>query len=436
MADAAQPEKVNRIRVFLRVRPPIKNEENWFRSGEYRPILKEDNDDFDKKVVIARSNKSYLFDKVFRTDSTQKQVFKDAALPTLENVFSGYCGAVLAYGQTGTGKTHTMQGYADELGTEERGIIPRAADYIFARAAKQSDMNFEISMSFVQIYLDKLQDLFRPDAPEVNINPETERVELPGIEVRRVSSPEEFLKLYFWGEKHRVTRATNMNDKSSRGHAAVVLNVKMTPKDNDGSQATLVGKLVLVDLAGYERFTQTGATGLAAEEAKKINASLLALGSVVNALADQAEAKGRGQHHIPYRNAKLTRLLKDCLGGTSVTAIILTIGPCDKYNQETTGTLYFGFRAMAVKVDARTRSVFDPAAYTANLKGKLSSALDRIRSMVGWWSRSNPADYKKYCGKYGEPQVGANLADDEEAVIMEAMSRSANTARAQSATTD
>ena len=109
------------------------------------------------------------------------QVFKDGAVPTLENVFSGYCGAILAYGQTGTGKTHTMQGYDKDPNGPGRGIIPRCADYIFGRINKTPDTDYRVTISFVQIYLDKLQDLFKPDAPEISINPETERVELPGI---------------------------------------------------------------------------------------------------------------------------------------------------------------------------------------------------------------------------------------------------------------
>ena len=243
-----------------------------------------------------------------------------------------------------------MQGYAPQLGQEQKGIIPRCADYIFSRIEKSDPIfKFTVSLNFVQIYLDKLQDLFQPEAPEVTINPETERVELPGITEHVVTSAEQFMKMFYFGEKHRVTRATMMNETSSRGHAALIVHIRMEPQDEEGRLSTKIGKLVLVDLAGYERFTLTGATGIAAEEAKKINASLLALGSVVNALADACSDK-KGQHHIPYRNAKLTRLLKDCLGGTSVSTIICTVGPCDKYNQETSGTLYFGWRAMAVKV--------------------------------------------------------------------------------------
>eukprot|EP00667_Euglena_gracilis_P014658 EG_transcript_15211 len=393
MSEERDPNP-NRIRVFLRVRPNNREEGGWFRSGQFRPILRDEHmtPNPDRSIVIDRSGKRYDFDRVFRQEATQRHLFQYAALPTLENVFNGYCGAVLAYGQTGTGKTHTMQGYERDPQGEQRGIIPRSAEYVFHRISRSPDLRFVVRVSFVQIYLDKLQDLFKPEAPEVSINPETERVELPGITQVEVKSPEELMRHFYWGERHRVTRATKMNETSSRGHAALIVNLEMTPRDNDGSQATRFGKLVLVDLAGYERFTQTGVTsGIAAEEAKKINASLLALGSVVNALAEACSKRGPPQaHHIPYRNAKLTRLLKDCLGGTSVTAIICTVGPCDKYSQETSGTLYFGWRAMAVKVDAKVKEIFDPVKYTQILRAKLQAAHERIHSLVAWWSRSNP----------------------------------------------
>eukprot|EP00667_Euglena_gracilis_P001535 EG_transcript_1535 len=411
-------DQPNRIRVFLRVRPPKEQEKQWFAKNECRPILRDASQvpNPEKCIIIDKSGKRYDFDKVFDENSTQAQVFKDGAVPTLENVFSGYCGAILAYGQTGTGKTHTMQGYDKDPNGPGRGIIPRCADYIFNRISKTSDTQFRVYISFVQIYLDKLQDLFRPDAPEININPETERVELPGITSIDVNNSADIMRNFYHGEKHRVTRATKMNDTSSRGHAALIVNVEMTPRNNDGSAGTKFGKLVLVDLAGYERFAATGiTTGIAAEEAKKINASLLALGSVVNALADASTKKG--QHHIPYRNAKLTRLLKDCLGGTSVTAIICTIGPCDKYNQETAGTLYFGWRAMAVKVDAKIKEMFDPNQYTNNLKAKIGEFAERIKTMKAWWSKGK--SFNEYVAKYGDPDVGGLDGDEDQ--IMSAL---------------
>eukprot|EP00906_Rhabdomonas_costata_P020944 RCo030468 len=437
MSEAGQPE-LNRIKVILRVRPPNKQEEEWFRTREYAPILRDvlQTPNPDTRIIVEKTNKSYTFDKVFRGEATQKQLFREAAIPTLENVFEGYCGAVMAYGQTGTGKTHTMQGYAPTMGLEERGIVPRCAEYIFGRLAQNRAVRASIRISFVQIYLDKLQDLFKPEAPEVMINPESLRVELPGITEHEVASPESFMELFYWGEKHRVTRRTLMSPFSSRGHAALIVNVHMTPADDEeGVMATKVGKLVLVDLAGYERYTLTGVTtGIAAEEAKKINASLLALGSVVNALADSCamrNASGR-PFHIPYRNAKLTRLLKDCLGGTSKSTIVLTVGPCDRYSQETSGTLFFGWRAMAVKVDAKIKEVYDPARFITNLKAKLTAAQDKLKILVKFFAKSDPQGYKRYVKQYGEPNVDVGDEEDYSSAVISMASSSPSTSPAAS----
>jgi len=416
MADASIAD--TRICVILRVRPPNKQEEQWFRSGEFKPILRDaaQTPNPDKTIIQDASGKEYNFDKVFRIEVKQVTIFREAALATLENVFKGYCGAIMAYGQTGTGKTHTMQGYDRTSDGDERGIIPRCSDYIFARAAKETGYKFTISISAVQIYLDKLQDLFQPEAPELNITPDTERVEMPGLTEKVVTGTTEFMKLFYYGEAHRVTRATLMNPTSSRGHAALIVNIKMEP--HDVSMSTRVGKLVLVDLAGYERFALTGiTTGIAAEEAKKINASLLALGGVVNSLADK-------QKHVPYRNAKLTRLLRDCLGGTSKSTIVLTIGPCDRYKQETAGTLYFGFRAMAVKVDARIKEIYDPTKYIQLLKEKLAECSKTMNKIVKYMKEKGK--YDGYVQMFGAPEIpeAAEFDDnDEEADIMAAMAR-------------
>lgn len=395
-----------RIRVIMRCRPPNAQEQAWFKSGEFKHYLREPSrtPNPETTFICDATGKETTFDRVFRDDCKQHHIFRDAALPTLENVFKGYCGAIMAYGQTGTGKTHTMQGYDRTAEGDERGIIPRCADYLFSRAAKETGYNFTITLAMVQIYLDKLQDLFAPEAPEMNITPDTERVEMPGLTEKTVTNQEQFMKLFYHGESHRITRKTLMNPTSSRGHAALIVQVRMEPKDP--SMSTKTGKLVLVDLAGYERFALTGiTTGIAAEEAKKINASLLALGAVVNGLADK-------QKHIPYRNSKLTRLLRDCLGGTSKSTIVLAIGPCDKYKQETAGTLYFGFRAMAVKVDARIKEEYDPTKYIQLLKGKLGDCGKTMQKMVKWMKDKNVWD--GYVEAHGMPEIPDATADTSE----------------------
>eukprot|EP00759_Apiculatamorpha_spiralis_P026515 PhF_6_TR29383/c2_g1_i1/m.43322/K10396/KIF5; kinesin family member 5 len=420
MTDAAPPSDLNRIAVYLRVRPPTDEERSLITKKVFSHILSdvEKTPDAKKNVIVDQSGKQYSFDRVFRDQVTQKDIFEECALPSIQNLLDGYCGAVLAYGQTGTGKTHTMQGTR-----EDRGIIYRCAELLFKRIKSDPNNNYEIEVNFVQIYLDRLQDMFRPDAPEININPDTERVELPGITSRKVRSTEDFIEAFFDGNKHRVVRATNMNATSSRGHAAFIVHMKCTPKVEDPNSGTKIGKLVLVDLAGYERFAQTGVEGgIAMEEAKKINHSLLALGSVVNALAAAAEKGEKGKKdHIPFRNAKLTRLLKDCLGGTSKTSIICTIGPLDKYKQETLGTLYFGFRAMAVKVNANVKTVFDPAKYLESLKQNLSTSQEVIWQMARWWNRTSPKDYQAYCTQYGQPterDLNADAPQDDDDDVM------------------
>ena len=157
MADAEVSD--TRIRVILRVRPPNAQEKAWFAKAEYHPILKpaDQTPNRDRCVVQEANGKENRYDRIFRDDCKQQHIFRDSALPTLENVFKGYCGAIMAYGQTGTGKTHTMQGYDKTVEGDERGIIPRAADYIFSRSSKDPHYKTEISISMVQIYLDRLQ---------------------------------------------------------------------------------------------------------------------------------------------------------------------------------------------------------------------------------------------------------------------------------------
>eukprot|EP01002_Notosolenus_urceolatus_P003489 NODE_191_length_2516_cov_624.104175_g10_i1.p1 GENE.NODE_191_length_2516_cov_624.104175_g10_i1~~NODE_191_length_2516_cov_624.104175_g10_i1.p1 ORF type:complete len:784 (+),score=255.13 NODE_191_length_2516_cov_624.104175_g10_i1:3-2354(+) len=399
--EMTKVDKGSRILAYLRVRPANSTEKKSFASKEYAPFLqdKDRTPDNRHQVLVRSSGKPYQFDGVFWDDAAANDLFRTCAVPTLENVFNGYCGAIMAYGQTGTGKTHTMVGYPQK---GEKGVIPRCADYIFGRIASDSQTEYKVSSSFVQIYMDKLQDLFSPNSPEVNIDPEAERVQLPGAVVHDVTSSDDFMRKFDQGFKHRVTRATKMNDTSSRGHAAMIVNIVATPKTAEGPSESKIGKLVLIDLAGYERFSATGALeggdGIIVQEAKKINSSLLSLGSVVNALADKDK-------HIPFRNSKLTRLLKDCLGGTAKTCIICTVGPSDKYRIETLGTLYIGWRAMAVKVRAKTMTTSDPTQYIGILSEGLEKAKERIKTMATWWNKSHPNDFRKYCATYGDPEV-------------------------------
>ncbi|EAN82243.1 kinesin, putative, partial [Trypanosoma cruzi] len=357
-------EEPNRIMVFLRIRPPKKGEIDPANGTHFLLDIQSDN-----KTCLLES-KTYTYDYIFNGDVDQGDIYTRVAEPVIGNVFKGYWGTVMVYGQTGTGKSFTMCNFSPN----NMGIIPRAMKAIFDSVESDSERSFTIVFSFIQIYVDKLQDLFNPEAPELKINRDKNGVSFPGIVEHAVKNEEDFRRLYDDGNQYRVITATKMNPESSRGHAALFIQVKSVPKDDPGGEVRS-GKLFLIDLAGYERFSKTGVQeGQMALEAKTINASLLSLGNVVQALSDRSE-------HIPWRNAKLTRMLEDAIGGRAKCSIILTAGPSSEHMHETLGTLYFGSRAMAVKTNAKLAVNIDYKKLAAKLQELLTAAEGRINTL-------------------------------------------------------
>lgn len=343
----------NRCLVFCRLRPSIPKD---FEDGAF-PLLT-----LKGKAVAVHDERSYEFDGTFDADSTQDQIFDTVAVPCLRHAFRGFCSALMCYGQTGTGKSFTM--CCTKPGSE--GIIPRAARYLFDTANHEPGAQYNFTAQFVQIYRDQLGDLMTEGGRDkVDIRCEKdEGVTLPGCSSHVIQSAEQFMTFYNEGNVRRVVTATAMNPESSRGHTALVVWVTRTAPDGSESR----GKVTFIDLAGYERFSKTGITAtnpIMKDEAKTINASLLSLGHVVTALSN-------GDKHIPWRNAKLTRLLQDSIGGRSRTSIILTVGPSSEHLHETTNSLQFGMRAMAVKVQAKVTVVVD----YEKLASKLQLLLD------------------------------------------------------------
>ncbi|ESL05417.1 kinesin, partial [Trypanosoma rangeli SC58] len=194
-----------------------------------------------------------------------------------------------------------------------------------------------------------------------------------GCTSRLLSTPQEFMQFYRAGNERRVVTATAMNPESSRGHTALMINIA-SEDPNDPAGRKMRGKITFIDLAGYERFSKTGITSdnpIMKDEAKCINASLLALGHVVTALSS-------GYQHIPWRDSKLTRILQDSIGGRSRTSIILTVGPSSDHLYETTNTLQFGLRAMSVKVSAKKSVVVNYEKLARNLQMLLDEKEERI----------------------------------------------------------
>ncbi|CAL1294919.1 unnamed protein product [Larinioides sclopetarius] len=292
--------------------------------------------------------KTFTFDTVFGTDSTQLDVYNLAARPIIDNVLEGYNGTIFAYGQTGTGKTFTMEGNRDIA--EQKGIIPNSFAHIFGHIAKaEGDKRFLVRATYLEIYNEEVRDLLGKDQSvclEVKERPDIGVYvkNLTGVVVKNADDLDRIMTL---GSKNRVVGATNMNLHSSRSHAIFSITVESCEEGFDRKEHIRAGKLHLVDLAGSERQSKTGSSGQRLIEATKINLSLSTLGNVISALVDGKST------HIPYRNSKLTRLLQDSLGGNAKTLMCANIGPAGYNYDESLSTLRYANRAKNIKNKAK-----------------------------------------------------------------------------------
>ncbi|XP_066052983.1 kinesin-like protein KIF3A isoform X2 [Chamaea fasciata] len=263
-------------------------------------------------------------------------------------VYKVFQGTIFAYGQTGTGKTFTMEGV--RAVPELRGIIPNSFAHIFGHIAKaEGDTRFLVRVSYLEIYNEEVRDLLGKDQTqrlEVKERPDV-GVYIKDLSAYVVNNADDMDRIMTLGHKNRSVGATNMNEHSSRSHAIFTITIECSEKGVDGNMHVRMGKLHLVDLAGSERQTKTGATGQRLKEATKINLSLSTLGNVISALVDGKST------HVPYRNSKLTRLLQDSLGGNSKTMMCANIGPADYNYDETISTLRYANRAKNIKNKAR-----------------------------------------------------------------------------------
>ncbi|XP_072486113.1 kinesin-like protein KIF3A isoform X5 [Notamacropus eugenii] len=292
--------------------------------------------------------KTFTFDTVFGPDSKQLDVYNLTARPIIDSVLEGYNGTIFAYGQTGTGKTFTMEGV--RAVPELRGIIPNSFAHIFGHIAKaEGDTRFLVRVSYLEIYNEEVRDLLGKDQTqrlEVKERPDV-GVYIKDLSAYVVNNADDMDRIMTLGHKNRSVGATNMNEHSSRSHAIFTITIECSEKGIDGNMHVRMGKLHLVDLAGSERQAKTGATGQRLKEATKINLSLSTLGNVISALVDGKST------HVPYRNSKLTRLLQDSLGGNSKTMMCANIGPADYNYDETISTLRYANRAKNIKNKAR-----------------------------------------------------------------------------------
>ncbi|SPP76916.1 kinesin-like protein KIF3A [Drosophila guanche] len=338
-------DEIENVRVVVRTRPMDKNE---LTAGALSAISV---DKINRAITVMKPNataneppKTYYFDNVFDLSSNQLDLYVDTARPIVDKVLEGYNGTILAYGQTGTGKTYTMSGNPDSPQT--KGIIPNAFAHIFGHIAKaRENQKFLVRVSYMEIYNEEVRDLLGKDVSkslEVKERPDIGVFvkDLSGYVVHNADDLENIMRL---GNKNRAVGATKMNQESSRSHAIFSITVERSELGEGGVQHVRMGKLQLVDLAGSERQSKTQASGQRLKEATKINLSLSVLGNVISALVDGKST------HIPYRNSKLTRLLQDSLGGNSKTVMCATISPADSNYMETISTLRYASRAKNIQ---------------------------------------------------------------------------------------
>lgn len=328
------------------------------------------------KKTFAFDKSYWSFDRNSPNYAGQDNLHEDLGKPLLDNAFQGYNNCIFAYGQTGSGKSYSMMGYGQEY-----GIIPKICQDMFERIkGMQQDKNLgcTVEVSYLEIYNERVRDLLNPSNKgnlRVREHPSTGPY-VEDLAKLVVQSFSEIENLMDEGNKARTVAATNMNETSSRSHAVFTLTLTQKRHDVETSMSgERVAKISLVDLAGSERATSTGATGARLKEGAEINRSLSTLGRVIAALADMSQGKKKTQ--VPYRDSILTWLLKDSLGGNSMTAMIAAISPADINFEETLSTLRYADSAKRIKNHAVVNE--DP---NARMIRELKEELAKLRSQL------------------------------------------------------
>ncbi|RKO85549.1 P-loop containing nucleoside triphosphate hydrolase protein, partial [Blyttiomyces helicus] len=286
----------------------------------------------------------FTFDHVFHDGAAQVDVFDKTVRFLIDWVVNGFNATVFAYGATGAGKTYTM------LGTEASpGIMALTLVDLFAKIEQRNLVgpgHYDVTLTYLEIYNENIRDLLSGKLDYLELREDASKgVVVAGITTVSAKTPEEVLHFLRKGNRNRTQEATGANEVSSRSHAVLQVLVGHRTTNRKGQRTERFGKLSMIDLAGSERAAETKNRGLRMIEGANINRSLLALGNCINALGDTAK---RGKY-VNYRDSKLTRLLKDSLGGNCRTVMIANISPSSTNFDETQNTLKYASRARAIK---------------------------------------------------------------------------------------
>ncbi|OJJ37378.1 hypothetical protein ASPWEDRAFT_108087 [Aspergillus wentii DTO 134E9] len=430
---ASDEDAKTAVKVAVRVRPPLKPTDPGYEliPQRFQRSMVHVTAPTSLAVDVPQGRKLFVFDRVFPETVDQEGVW-DYLNDSVNSFLQGYNVSILAYGQSGAGKSYTMgtSGPNEQNDNSNMGIIPRAAQLLFeqldgpakhnrngstglrtpARYSMSStsslnrgsiDKSWQMKATYVEIYNEQLRDLLLPDSTPlgdrstVTIREDAKgRIILTGLHQVNINSFEDLIGALNFGSSIRQTDSTAINAKSSRSHAVFSLNLvqhkpaNATPlKDKRMSMPAEIGsdqsmtvdsKLHFVDLAGSERLKNTGASGERAREGISINAGLAALGKVISQLSSRQAGS-----HVSYRDSKLTRLLQDSLGGNAYTYMIACVTPAEFHLSETLNTVQYAQRARAIQSKPRIQQVADESdkhAVIDRLKAEVAFLRQQLRN--------------------------------------------------------
>ncbi|KAJ8765465.1 hypothetical protein K2173_014587 [Erythroxylum novogranatense] len=344
---APASKKTTTLTVAVKCRPLSEREtgRNIVRVTANKEVLVLDPDQskcYLDRIQNRSKEKRYCFDNAFGPRCSNLEVYKRCICSVISGVVRGLNATVFAYGSTGSGKTYTMVGTKDDP-----GLMVLSLNTIFHLIEKDKGSDeFEVSCSYLEVYNEVIYDLLEKSSGHLELREDPEQgIVVAGLRCIKVHSADKILALLNLGNSRRKTESTEANATSSRSHAVLEITVKRKQRNKYRDQVVR-GKLALVDLAGSERASETNIGGQKLRDGANINRSLLALANCINALGKQQK---KGLAYVPYRNSKLTRILKDGLSGNSQTVMVATISPADSQYHHTLNSLKYADRAKEIK---------------------------------------------------------------------------------------
>ncbi|KAL2819378.1 P-loop containing nucleoside triphosphate hydrolase protein [Aspergillus cavernicola] len=368
-----------------------------FDPPEDNPVQK-----FSRSVVPTGKrvkDQTFAFDKVFDQNASQGELYESTTRNLLDSVLDGYNATVFAYGATGCGKTHTITGTA-----QQPGIIFLTMQELFERIEERSgEKQTELSLSYLEIYNETIRDLLVPGGSKntLNLREDTNKsVSVSGLSSYNPKTVQEVMDIIMRGNECRTMSPTEANATSSRSHAVLQINIAQKDRNADIHEPHTMATFSIIDLAGSERASATKNRGERLFEGANINKSLLALGSCINALCDP-----RKRNHVPYRNSKLTRLLKFSLGGNCRTVMIVCVSPSSQHFDETQNTLRYANRAKNIQTKV-TRNVFNVNRHVKDFLVKIDEQMALINELKAQQKESEKVAFIKF-KKQAEKKEGA-----------------------------